>query len=66
MNEHEANLERVDQLGKSLNDAMLDAINALPPEDRAVACDKIRDAVTGAPKFKIVDGEAVDAAQGET
>lgn len=65
-NEHEANVERVDQLGRSLDDAMLDAINALPPQDRAVACDKLRDAVTGAPKFTVVDGEAVDTTQGET
>lgn len=58
MNEHEANAERVDLLGKSLDDAMLDAINALPPEDRPLMCDKVRDALTDAPKFRIVDDRA--------
>lgn len=54
MNEHDANGERVAALGKSLNDAMLDAINALPPEDRAAMCDKVRDGLTNAPVFRIV------------
>lgn len=57
MNEYEANAERVNLFGKSLDDAMLDAINALPPEDRVLMCDKVRDAVTNAPVFRIVDGE---------
>lgn len=59
MNEHEANAARVAGLGRSLDDAMLDAINALPVEDRSVMCDKVRDALTGAPRFVIDDGLAV-------
>jgi hypothetical protein len=62
MNEHEANAERVAALGTSLNDAMLDAINALPPEERALMCDKVRDAITNAPIFRIVDDETGRAA----
>lgn len=46
------------QVGKSLDDAMLDAINALPPEERAEMCERICDALTNAPKYRIVDGEA--------
>lgn len=56
MNEYEANAERVNLFGKSLDDAMLDAINALPPEDRALMCDKVRDALTNAPVFRIAQG----------
>lgn len=60
MNEHEVNAERVDLLGKSLDDAMLDAINALPEDDRALMCDKVRDALTDAPLYRIV-GSDVEA-----
>lgn len=59
MNEHEANAERVELLGKSLDDAMLDAINALPPEARPAMCDAVRDGLTNAPRFRIVDGDAI-------
>lgn len=58
MNAHEARQERVELLGKSLDDAMLDAINALAPEDRPLMCDKVRDALTDLPLFRIVDGQA--------
>lgn len=58
VNEHEANRQRITDIGTSLNDAMLDAINALPPEQRPVMCDIVRDALTDAPVFHIVDGYA--------
>lgn len=58
MNEHEANVERVNALGKSLDDAMLDALNTLPPDERALMADKIRDGMTDLPMFRIADGEA--------
>lgn len=61
MNEHEANAERVDLLGKSLDNAMLDALNRLPAEERTLVADKIRDALTDAPVFRIVDGMAEHA-----
>jgi hypothetical protein len=46
------------ELGKSLENAMLDAINALPPQERPAMCERVRDAMTNQPAFRIVDGEA--------
>jgi hypothetical protein len=37
---------------------MLDAINALPPQERPAMCERVRDAMTNQPAFRIVDGEA--------
>ncbi len=54
--------ERVLAAGRSLDDAMLDAINALPVDKRAAMCDLVRDAITNAPRFVIYDDGEADRA----
>jgi hypothetical protein len=45
-------------MGVALENAMLDAINALPPQERPAMCERVRDAMTNQPAFRIVAGDA--------
>lgn len=59
----DAKLTAVKGMSTVLDNAMLDAINALPEEDRPAMCDAVRDAITDAPKYRIVDGRAAMASE---